>query len=75
MRRKLGVNEFFSQRSDGATQYEITEELCVRYEALESGQFDNLTNHEREITFGLFGKDDDVVDCSNEYRQYYSRFS
>ena len=75
MRRKLGTNEFFSPRADGATHYEITEDLCDRYEELERTQFDNITDHEREITLGLFGAADEVVDCSEEFRQHYTRFS
>ena len=75
MRRKLGTNEFFSPRADGATHYEITEDLCDRYEELERTQFYNITDHEREITLGLFGTADDVVDCSEEFRQHYTRFS
>ena len=74
MRCKLGANEFFSPRADGATHYEITEDLCDRYEELENGQFDNLTDDEREITLGLFATADDVVNCSEEYKQHYTRF-
>ena len=75
MRKKLGVNEFFSPRTDGATHYEITEDLCDKYEALECTQFDNITTEERKITLGLFGNADDVVDCSEEFRQHYTKFS
>lgn len=74
MRGKLGINEFFSLRADGATHYEITEGLCDRYEDLERGQFDNLTEEEREITLGLFGTSDDVINCSEEYKQHYIHF-
>lgn len=75
MRKKLGVNEFFSPRTDGTTHYEITEELCDKYEALESSQFDNLTDDERAITIGLFCTADDVVNCSDEYKQHYTQLS
>lgn len=75
MRCKLGTNEFFSPRADGATHYEITEELCDRYEELEKGQFDGITDEERAITLGLFGLSDDVVDCSAEYERHYTRYS
>lgn len=74
MHDKLGVNEFFSPRADGATHYEITEELCDRYEELERDQFDGLTDEEREITIGLFGLTDDVVNCAEEYKQHYTHF-
>lgn len=74
MRRKLGSNEFFAPRKDRATHYEITEELCDRYEALERDQFVDISDAEREITLGLFATDDDVVDCSEEYCEHYTRY-
>lgn len=75
MRCKLGANEFFSPRADGATHYEITEALCDRYEELERGQFDNLTDEERRITLGFFGTADDVVNCAEQYMHHYPRIS
>jgi len=36
MRQNLGVQTFFSPRKDGATEYEITSELCDAYKAMES---------------------------------------
>lgn len=75
MRCKLGMNEFLSPRADCATHYEVTTGLCDRYELLERTQFDNITDEEREITLGLFGVMDDVVDCLDEYRCHYTRFS
>lgn len=73
MRSKLGINKFFSVRADGATQYEITEELCDRYEELERTQFEGITDAEREITLGLFGNADDIVNCEAEYKLHYTR--
>lgn len=49
------------------------EELCNRYEEIENGEFDNITAQEREITLGLFGTTDDVVNCSQEYKQHHTR--
>lgn len=33
---KLGINRFFSERQDGISEYEITPELCDRYEELDA---------------------------------------
>lgn len=71
MRKRLGVNQFFSPRADGATEYVITEDLCDKYAALECHQFDNLTQEERDITFGMFGTADDVVNCEQEFMNHY----
>lgn len=75
MRNKLGVNEFFSPRADGITHYGITEELCDKYEELELTQFEDISDEERELTLGLFGTMDDIVNCSEEYKLHYSRYS
>ncbi len=74
MRKRLGINPFYSPRADGATEYEITPELCDLYEAVECGQFDNLPAEEQEITIGLFGSADTTIDCSEEFKRYYTKF-
>lgn len=73
MRRLQGVVDFLNRRADGATKYEITPELCDRYELLEHTQFDALPAGERDITVGLFGTEDETVDCSSEFMQHYTR--
>lgn len=71
MRRKIGIVPFFKQRADGATEFEVTASLCDAYKNTETGQFNNLTDQEISITYGLFGTDDDVVSCEAEYDRYY----
>ncbi len=75
MRRKLGINRFFSERSDGISEYEITHELCDRYEMLERFQFLNLPISESDNTIGLFGTEDNIVNCKDEYLQYYTQYN
>lgn len=72
MRKKIGIVPFFKQRADGAAQFEVTPALCDAYLKLETGQFDNITAAEKSITWGLFGTDDNVVSCQEEYEQHYS---
>lgn len=71
MRRKIGIVPFFKQRKDSATEFEVTRALCDAYKNLEAGQFDNLSDKEISITYGLFGTDDDVVSCEAEYDRFY----
>ncbi len=75
MRKNLGVNKFLNIRADGATHYEITEDLCNKYEALERNQFYDLAIKESYNTLALFGTEDDLVDCSSEYKIYYERYN
>lgn len=75
MRRKLGVNKFFSERQDGISEYEITPELCDRYERLEQAQGLSYSDKERDNTIALFGTEDDMVNCREEYCEHYTKYS
>ncbi len=76
MRKKLGVNKFFSERQDGISEYEITPELCDRYEELEQTQFDQLGITESFYnTRAFFGSENDVVNCREEYYKYYGQLT
>lgn len=71
MRREIGIVPFFNRRADGATEFEVTEALCDAYKNLETSQFNNLTDHEISITYGLFGTDDTTVNGEAEYDLHY----
>lgn len=71
MRKKIGVVPFFKKRADGATEFEVTEELCDAYRQLERKQFASFNERDTGETFALFGTDDDVVDCHEEYEEYF----
>lgn len=71
MRKQLGTKPFFNTRADGATQFEITEQLCDAYAKLEQKQFTNFNERNTGETFALFGTEDDVVDCKPEYEQHF----
>lgn len=74
MRKRIGMNAFFSERENGEKEYQITEELCDRYERLEREQFKNMTEKEKQLSVGVFGTQDDIVNCLEEYRQHYRIF-
>ena len=71
LRSKIGVMEYLSPRKDGALTFEITEEICDRYEALEGPQFDGLTGEETALTTGFFADHDEMVDCFDEFERWY----
>ena len=64
MKKNIGMLPFLNPRKDGVSQFEITEQL-------ETTQFMNLDDFEKNNTFGLFGKYDMLVNCSNEFIQNY----
>lgn len=71
MRKKIGVVPFFKTRADGATEFEVTDELCDKYKKLERRQFAFFHDRDTGETFALFGTEDDVIDCHEEYRRYF----
>lgn len=74
MRKKMGINKFFSERRDGISEYEITPGLCDKYEEIEMTQNQFYTDEEKENTIALFGTEDDTVNCLDEYREHYTKF-
>lgn len=71
MFRRLEDNDsvvlpFFKQRNDGATEFELTRHIAEGYQAIE---VDALVNPSvvPDRTVGIFGAEDDVVDCKEEY--------
>lgn len=71
MRGKIGRMRFFGEREDGATEFEVTEELCDAYARLESRQFASFHDRDTGETYALFGSHDDTVDCKAEYERYF----
>lgn len=64
---------YFKARKDGATEFVLTKEITNYYLALERNiekcaVWSNRSNVE---TLGVFGTDDDVVDCRDEYLSMY----
>lgn len=71
LRSKIGVMEYLSPRLDGATSFNITEEICQGYEALEQNEFEGLEDTEIALTTGLFADRDEMVDCHDEFQIHY----
>lgn len=71
MRTQLGVRPFLNPRKNGETEYEISPELCDRYQALEANQFADISAYDIENTYALFGKYDTLVKEYDEYVHHY----
>lgn len=71
MRTKIGTMEYLSPRLDGALSFEITPEICDRYEALEAVQFQGIDAQERALTAGMFAIQDELVHCGPEFELHY----
>ena len=71
MRLIMGTVEYLSPRRDGALSFEITEEDCHAYRALEAVQFDGPDAAERSLTLGLFADSDKLAHCGDEFAVHY----
>lgn len=71
MRKNIGIQSFLNPRKDAIMTYAITEKLCNNYADLESKQFTSITPFDVENTYALFGTNDDLVNCSEEYLSHY----
>lgn len=70
-RKNIGTVTYFSEREDGATEFEITQETVDSYAEVERGQFRNISQREKNVTVGAFGNNDDVVNCKDDYMSHY----
>lgn len=70
-RKNMGRVNYFSEREDGATEFEITQEVVDSYVAIEKGQFRVISQREKNITVGAFGNKDDVVNCKDIFKEHY----
>lgn len=78
MRKRLGNDyeitiPYFKQREDGATEFVMTREIADCYFAKERNikKVAQSSNRCKIETLGVFGTDDDVVDCREEYLSMY----
>lgn len=63
---------FLSQRQDGIRGFTVTEELCSLYEQMEEVQFEYVYDSEWHDVIGIFGLQDNLVNCKDEFLDYYS---
>ena len=67
-----GENKFFNRRLDGVQTFIIDEEVIEKYEERVSHRFENIPEEENQLTYGMFGRDDDVVNDSDLFLKHYS---
>ena len=75
LKQNKGENKFFNRRQDGVQTFIIDDALIAEYEELAAHQFDNIPEGEDEITFGMFGRDDNLVNDSDLFLQHYSNMT
>ena len=75
LKQNKGENKFFNRRQDGVQTFIIDDALIEEYEKLAARRFGNIPKGENEITLGMFGRDDDLVNDSDLFLQHYSNIT
>lgn len=70
-----GENKFFNPRQDGVQTFTIDDALIAQYEKLAERRFENIPEAEDQITFGMFGREDDLVNDSDLFLRHYSNIT
>lgn len=67
----LGRREFFNKREDGTKDFKVDKEMIAQFREVEKGSFGNITEQEKTIVWGFFGKNDKFVNCQPEFKKAY----
>ena len=67
----LGRREFFNKRQDGARDFKVDKEMIAQFREVEKGSFAGVTAKEKDIVWGLFGRNDKFVNCQPEFKKAY----
>lgn len=70
-KKNMGRVSYFKKRNDGIMEFEITPEVVESYAKVEKCQFRHITSKETAITVGVFGLDDQTVNCEDDFLEYY----
>ena len=69
--RGMGRQEFLNKRQDGATDFMVDKAMIAEFKELEKTTFSGVTPEEKEIVWGLFGKNDKFVNCQPDFKKAY----
>ncbi|MBQ8968178.1 MAG: hypothetical protein IJ064_00375 [Bacteroidaceae bacterium] len=67
----MGRREFLNKRQDGVRDFKVDKEMIAQFREVEKLTFSQITEGEKGIVWGLFGKNDKFVNCQPEYKKAY----
>lgn len=70
---KVGTFNYFKLRKDGTRQFAITPEIIEHHARMEEHQFDDITETDRNLVWGLFADEDSQVNCETLFREHYKQ--
>ena len=71
--RGLGKREFRNKRQDGQTEFKVDKEMIQAFQQVEKESFKGITPEEKRLVWGLFGKQDKLVNCQADFSKHYGK--
>lgn len=71
--KHLGKNvKFQNPRQDGEVQFKVDKQMVAEFKDIEQKlSLKGITAEERELVWGVFGKDDPMVNCRDDFKKAY----
>lgn len=71
--RGLGRREFRNKRQDGATDFLVDKQMIEAFREVEAQSFQGIDDTEKSLVWGLFGKQDKLVNCQSDFLRHYGK--
>ena len=71
--RGLGRREFRNKRQDGATEFKVDKQMIQEFQQVEKESFKGIDAHEKQLVWGLFGTQDKLVNCQQDFFKHYGK--
>lgn len=71
MFRGLGRHEFRNKRADGSKDFKVDKAMIQEFRQVEKESFRQITEEEKLLVWGLFGRNDRMVDGKPDFRKNY----
>ena len=71
--RGLGKREFRNKRQDGATEFKVDKAMIQAFQQVEKESFKAIDASEKALVWGLFGKQDNLVNCQSDFQKHYGK--
>ena len=69
--RGLGNVEFQNKREDGAKTFKVDKQMIEEFKAAERLSFQGITSEDKNLVWGLFGKNDKTVNTQSDFKKNY----
>ena len=69
--RGMGKREFRNKRLDGAKDFRVDKQMIQEFTQVEKSSFSNVDATEKTLVWGLFGMQDKLVNCQEDFRKHY----